>query len=522
MNKKKFLACMMAIAMAATTAAALIPTGSVEAAGLTQATSAEQVKYGSLTKDDEAVLKTLFDFEYYKAQNPELVSIIGDDFDKLFEHFCKCGIFEGRTCNENFDPAAYASAYADLKEAYGSDIMKYYTHFATIGSKENRTLTTVKACAEAGITVAPVVASDVKITPAVYKLAMKMGTTEFGKIQNAINTAVKEANERGAFEIVVTTAVDEEADKAAEALAVAEGLEKIGTVSISEGPEDNYIRVGIYIVKGEKGYAAYKTNGDSTPVQYVPTTELYRTKDFVSGESDKVVAQITHLGINTITAPTPATYTASDAGEPAYRPNEKNPTSGNHINFYADYYRVYDSKGTYDDDSDDVMFESALPVAEYATSEITPLFDLYGVVDNEGNVYEFKSTAERDTFVAEYNEGKAENRQLKVTRRFDPFYHDPKGTADTVYDIGLKIDEKSDTSVDITLGLMNEENGFVAVKTYEYIDYQQEGIANTRSSGASPEYLATEAAKTKAAEAAASAPSETPEDDSTSSSEGHE
>lgn len=83
MKKRSVLAFAMAVAMMAGVVA---PTITSQAAGLTQATSPEQVKYGSLTAADIKVLQTMFDYEYYKAQNPELVKLLGEDPAKLFEH----------------------------------------------------------------------------------------------------------------------------------------------------------------------------------------------------------------------------------------------------------------------------------------------------------------------------------------------------------------------------------------------------------------------------------------------------
>ena len=122
MYKRKIAAIAMAIAVAGTS---LVPTITSNAAGLTQTTDASKVTYGSLSKADVAVMKNLFDFEFYKAQNPDVVKVLGDNYNALFRHFCKCGIFEGRTCNPNFDPAAYASAYSDLKAKFGTDIVKF-------------------------------------------------------------------------------------------------------------------------------------------------------------------------------------------------------------------------------------------------------------------------------------------------------------------------------------------------------------------------------------------------------------
>ena len=111
MNMKKFLAVALSVVVVGGIAA---PTIVSNAEGLTQATSPDEVNYGTVTKDDITLLKSLFDLEYYIAENPDIVELVGTDPEKLFEHFYTCGIFEGRTCNSSFDPAAYASAYSDV------------------------------------------------------------------------------------------------------------------------------------------------------------------------------------------------------------------------------------------------------------------------------------------------------------------------------------------------------------------------------------------------------------------------
>ena len=51
-----------------------IPANIVEASDLTLATDASKVTYRTTTAEEIAILKKLFDVEYYKAQNPELWS----------------------------------------------------------------------------------------------------------------------------------------------------------------------------------------------------------------------------------------------------------------------------------------------------------------------------------------------------------------------------------------------------------------------------------------------------------------
>lgn len=281
MRKNQFLACMVAAATVFSSAVALIPVQTANAQGLTQAANAELVKYGALDNSEVELMKTLFDFEYYKSQNPDLVEILGNDYDMLFKHFCKCGIFEGRTCNPNFDPAAYASAYGDLKDLYGTDIVKYYQHYAAFGSKENRTLTTVKACAEAGISVQTLSSAPVVITPQVFKLSEQLGITDYTAVQAAVNAVVAFAEKHSADipENTVThisvemayskTEVRPERATAtayADAKTVVSAAEATGTIAVDEGKFNKYIDFAI--IKGSTGYAIVSASPNHSDGSY--------------------------------------------------------------------------------------------------------------------------------------------------------------------------------------------------------------------------------------------------------------
>ncbi|SHJ18352.1 hypothetical protein [Pseudobutyrivibrio xylanivorans] len=243
MRMRKFLASMMAVAMVASVA----PAYNVQAAGLTQASNAEDVNYGTISAKDMEMLKSLFDLEYYMEANPDIVKLVGADADKLFEHFCKCGIFEGRTCNPNFDPAAYASAYGDLKEQFGLDILKYYEHYATVGSKENRTLTTVKACAESGITVNTLSKESVAITPSIYKISVTMGTVDFTTVAKAVVRAQEQ--QRMA---VVETAKGTYVFSSSKDLSTLKGYTAVDTIKVGD------TTLTYYVFKNDSGTAVYR------------------------------------------------------------------------------------------------------------------------------------------------------------------------------------------------------------------------------------------------------------------------
>ena len=470
MMRKKFLACMLAVSMVATTAIVAIPTLSSEAAGLTQATTADEVKYGTLTKNDTEIIKSLFDFDYYKSQNPELVEVLGDNYNELFKHFCLCGIFEGRTCNPNFDPAAYASAYKDLKGAYGNDIMKYYQHYATVGVKENRTITTVAACAEAGITVETLTSSEVKITPAIYQLAQKIGTTEYVAIQNAVNRAATKAAKSVSANNTGTVATDNGSENVAvvvtnepmsEAVAAAKGLEKVSSISLKDSEGILVESVWIYVYKGKTGYAAYEKNSKTAPSSLYSIgddTLLYKTADYEAPNEWVKGNCIMSVYVNVVDLDYPTTsdgsYT-SPAGEPAMKMTTEYP-HGMELDIQGGEHKGKSDSMTYE--VKEVSFD--------ASSRTTLKYEVYGKYNSEGGVDEFSSEAEKKAYIEEYS---ANDTSFKSTYEYDLIY-DGNGTRDTVYDIGFKLEEKDDNTVDVTIGLSNDETGVAAVRTLEYTE----------------------------------------------------
>ncbi|SEB07393.1 hypothetical protein SAMN02910384_03327, partial [Pseudobutyrivibrio sp. ACV-2] len=95
-------------------------------------------KEGRAGSADEAgsALRQLFDAEFYAKMNPDVVAVLGNDANALFNHFLQFGINEGRRINPYFDVNAYKKAYPDLVAAFGDDIAAYYNHFANHGISE--------------------------------------------------------------------------------------------------------------------------------------------------------------------------------------------------------------------------------------------------------------------------------------------------------------------------------------------------------------------------------------------------
>lgn len=83
--------------------------------------------------------EAVFDYNYYYNMYPDLQKAIGNNKVKLFEHFVKFGMNEGRVGRQSFNVKYYKTKYSDLQKAYGNDYVKYYRHYIKFGIKEGRT-----------------------------------------------------------------------------------------------------------------------------------------------------------------------------------------------------------------------------------------------------------------------------------------------------------------------------------------------------------------------------------------------
>lgn len=80
----------------------------------------------------------VYDYQYYKANNPDLAAMYGDNQWKYLEHFINSGMKEGRQGNAEFNLAAYKQNNQDLIPALGDDNQKYYEHYIAGGKAEGR------------------------------------------------------------------------------------------------------------------------------------------------------------------------------------------------------------------------------------------------------------------------------------------------------------------------------------------------------------------------------------------------
>lgn len=80
----------------------------------------------------------VFDPVYYGRNNPDVANALGTAPNKLFSHFTKFGMKEGRRANASFNINVYKSSNPDLRTAFGNDNPKYYEHYCLFGRNETR------------------------------------------------------------------------------------------------------------------------------------------------------------------------------------------------------------------------------------------------------------------------------------------------------------------------------------------------------------------------------------------------
>lgn len=88
---------------------------------------------------DKVDYSAVFDANYYYSAYADLRSAIGNDPQKLLQHFITFGMQEGRCGNSEFDVRVYIQNNTDLVQAFGQeDLKSYYLHYINYGKKEGR------------------------------------------------------------------------------------------------------------------------------------------------------------------------------------------------------------------------------------------------------------------------------------------------------------------------------------------------------------------------------------------------
>lgn len=80
----------------------------------------------------------VFNPTYYGNMNEDVKKAIGTDSKKLFEHFLKYGMAEGRRSFAGFNVKEYKKRYKDLQNAFDKDLKLYYKHYCEFGKDEGR------------------------------------------------------------------------------------------------------------------------------------------------------------------------------------------------------------------------------------------------------------------------------------------------------------------------------------------------------------------------------------------------
>lgn len=80
----------------------------------------------------------IFSAQYYMSNNPDLVSVLGNDAKVLYNHFMQSGMSEGRQGCASFNVNAYIANNPDLQQVFGNDLKAYYQHYLNYGQYEGR------------------------------------------------------------------------------------------------------------------------------------------------------------------------------------------------------------------------------------------------------------------------------------------------------------------------------------------------------------------------------------------------
>lgn len=81
----------------------------------------------------------VFNAEYYYQAYPDLQDAVGNDAQKLLQHFISSGMKEGRSGNAEFNVRDYMANNIDLIAVYGvKDFSAYYRHYIQSGKAEGR------------------------------------------------------------------------------------------------------------------------------------------------------------------------------------------------------------------------------------------------------------------------------------------------------------------------------------------------------------------------------------------------
>lgn len=96
------------------------------------------IKADAMAAGDYLAYARVFDADYYYACYPDLALSLGQDYNKLLNHFITAGIYEGRSASYEFNPMYYRSNNPDLEAVYGDNMALYCKHYVENGKAEGR------------------------------------------------------------------------------------------------------------------------------------------------------------------------------------------------------------------------------------------------------------------------------------------------------------------------------------------------------------------------------------------------
>ncbi|MCR5719278.1 MAG: VanW family protein [Lachnospiraceae bacterium] len=83
-------------------------------------------------------VKQVFDADYYYNTYPDVAQAMGNNYNKLYNHYVKFGMNEGRNASAGFNVNTYRNNYDDLDKAFGNDMNSYFKHYVEYGMAEGR------------------------------------------------------------------------------------------------------------------------------------------------------------------------------------------------------------------------------------------------------------------------------------------------------------------------------------------------------------------------------------------------
>ena len=97
-----------------------------------------QLVGGGVTNVWVVDFSSVYDYDYYRNNNPDLQVAFGINDTALITHFNENGMAEGRQGSPEFNVWTYAGNYEDLRDAFGWNMREYYVHYIMYGKNEGR------------------------------------------------------------------------------------------------------------------------------------------------------------------------------------------------------------------------------------------------------------------------------------------------------------------------------------------------------------------------------------------------